>query len=234
MFDEALHAGRGARGAKRLMKDKGASFYPVGVRIRDARCLVVGGGKVAERKVGTLLSYGARVIVVSPHVTRRLARLAAARAIALKRRRYRRSDIRGAFIVFAATDDRELNARISRDALPTGALVNVVDDPALCSFIVPAVARKGALQIAILTDGKSPSLGRRIRDRVADSLDSGYAGFLDFLGELRREIVEASSGSRKERLRRLRLLADERLFLIYKRRGRRAAREAARKLIMGR
>jgi precorrin-2 dehydrogenase/sirohydrochlorin ferrochelatase len=214
-----------------LVKEEAASFYPISVRIRDARCVIIGGGKVAERKVRNLLSYGACVTVVSPKVTVRLNQLAQARKISLRRREYRNSDVRGAVMVFAATNDRSLNSRITRDAQQCGALVNVVDDPVLCNFIVPAVARSGALQIAISTDGKSPSVARRIRDRVARVIDPVYGGFLDFLGELRRKLLESAELSERERLRRLRLLAEERLFIIYKKQGKRAARKAAKKLL---
>jgi precorrin-2 dehydrogenase/sirohydrochlorin ferrochelatase len=133
--------------------------------------------------------------------------------------------------VFAATDNRELNARISLDARKAGALVNVVDDPELCNFIVPAVARSGALQIAVSTDGKSPSFARRVRNEVARSIDPAYRGYVDFIGELRQEILQLDCLSKEDKLRKLRLLADEQVFKAYKKSGKRAARRTAMKLI---
>jgi precorrin-2 dehydrogenase/sirohydrochlorin ferrochelatase len=106
----------------------------------------------------------------------------------------------------------------------------VVDDPELCNFIVPAIVRKGALQIAVSTGGKSPSLARRIKKDLAGSLDAAYGRYLEFVGELRREICGMECSSAGERMGKLRLLADERIFRVFKKRGKRAARKEAKKL----
>ena len=123
--------------------------------------LVAGGGSVALRKVTGLLRAGAQVTVVAPQVCRGLARLRT--RLKIRRRAYRTSDLRNRWLVVAATGDPEVNRKIFEDASRARVFCNVVDQPALCTFQVPAVVRRGRLQIGISTDGASPALARNIR-----------------------------------------------------------------------
>jgi precorrin-2 dehydrogenase / sirohydrochlorin ferrochelatase len=153
--------------------------------LRGRRCLVVGGGRVAERKVLSLLACGADVRVVSPAVTARIETLAGAGRIRLARRGFRATDLRRALLAFAATDDRTVNRRVAGAAAAAGALANVADDPAAGDFQVPASLRRGDLTVAVSTGGRSPALAKRLRQRLEETIGSEYEAFLAALAELR-------------------------------------------------
>lgn len=137
-------------------------LYPIVLRRDGRRALVVGGGKVAARRVGGLLEAGARVIV-SPRFAPGFHRLVATRGVACIERSYRLDDMAGADLAIAATDDREVNARVRTDARQAGVPVCVVDDPEHSDFIVPAVVRRGDLLLAISSGGASPGLVGQLR-----------------------------------------------------------------------
>lgn len=159
--------------------------YPVFLRVAGRRCVVIGGGTVAARKVDSLLDAEARVVVVSPTLTPGLAARAAGGAIEHVARPYRTGDLEGAFLAYAATDDAALHPVIARDAEAAGALLNVVDRPEWCTFIVPAVARRGGLVMAVSTGGGSPALARRVRDEIERLIGPEYARALELLARLR-------------------------------------------------
>lgn len=163
-------------------------YYPLFLKISGKRCVVVGGGGVALRKVDSLLEHGADVTVVSPDTCPQMARLAQAGMIRLVQRGYQSGDLAGALLVIAATDDRETNLRVSRDAAEAGALVNVVDDAEISDFIVPSVVRRGDLTIAISTSGKSPALARKLRAHLETSFGEEYAALVDLVEDVRREV----------------------------------------------
>jgi len=129
----------------------------------------VGAGEVATRRVVSLVEAGARVVVVAPEASAIVRELAATRSLAWRRRAFRPSDVRGAFLVFAATSDRATNRRLARQAVKARALVNACDDPGACSFTMPAVARRGPLALAVSTGGTSPATAARLRDALAQS-----------------------------------------------------------------
>jgi precorrin-2 dehydrogenase/sirohydrochlorin ferrochelatase len=164
------------------------TYYPICVEAAGRRCVVVGGGAVAERKVAGLLAAGAEVVVVSPSLTPTLALQADRGAITHVARRYRTGDLAGALLAYAATDDADLHRRLAADARAAGVLLNVVDRPQWCSFIVPAILRRGALQVAVSTAGGSPALARRVRDDIDRALGPEYARALDVLQRLRRHL----------------------------------------------
>jgi len=170
-------------------------YYPIAVDIAGKKCVVAGGGEVALRKVRSLLEAGARVTVIAPDVDPRLADIEGVDVVA---REYRQGDAAGCALLFAATDDRSVNASAADDANRAGALVNVVDDPDLCSFIAPAVVRRGDLLIAVTTSGKSPALSRRIRMEIEERYGPEYAAFVDLLGGL-RDAVKAAHQSQEDR-----------------------------------
>ncbi len=160
-------------------------LYPMMVDLRGKRCLVVGGGTVAERKVALLLECGADVEVVSPATTARLGALAASGAMRVRRRPVRPSDLSDAFLVVVATNDPQVNREVAERVRTTGGLVNVADDPEACSFLVPSVLRRGDLTIAISTGGGSPALAKKLRQRLEQTIGPEYEAYLAALRLLR-------------------------------------------------
>jgi precorrin-2 dehydrogenase/sirohydrochlorin ferrochelatase len=166
-------------------------FYPMMVDLTGKRCLVVGGGAVAERKVALLVECGAEVDVVSPKATARLTALASSGRIRLRRRPVRAADLPGAFLVVVATDDPRVNREVAERARRAGGLVNVADDPAACSFLVPSVIRRGDLTVAISTGGGSPALARKLRQRLEQTVGPEYEAFVAALRLLRERARRA-------------------------------------------
>lgn len=164
------------------------TYYPVALDLEGKRCLVAGGGTIATDKVEGLLVAGARVVVVSPKVSPRIEELTAAGLVALHRRDYGPDDLEGVFLAYGATDDLEVNARITADARARGVLVNAVDDPPNCDFFAMAIVRRGDLQIAISTNGLSPAFARWLREELEETLPSEYAELLDVLADVRRDV----------------------------------------------
>ena len=168
--------------------------YPINVNLAHRRCLVIGGGAVAERKVETLLEFGAEVVVIAPEISPGLSDLVSRRLIQHFASSYQ-SDLSDPtdpsdrpFLVFAATDDREVNKQVSADCQSRGILVNVADDPELCTFFVPANVRRGDLIVSISTSGKSPAMARWLRERLEATLGLEYGRLADILGALRSEV----------------------------------------------
>ena len=160
-------------------------LYPMMISLDGRRAVVVGGGKVALRKAQDLADAGAKVRVVAPDL---LPEFAKDRRLDCVKARYAPEHVAGAFLVIAATDDETVNACVAADAAEEGALVNVVDRPLLCDFIVPAVAKRGRLVIAISTGGASPSLARRLRERLETEFGHAYATYLEVMDEVRRDV----------------------------------------------
>ncbi len=155
---------------------------------------------MAERKVQSLLECGAHVRVVSPVLTGGLIEMASAGTIGYRPGEYRTEDIEGVFLVIAATNSGEVNRKIAADCFARNLLVNAVDDPPNGNFFVPAVVRRGSLQIAISTDGKSPLLARRIREDIEGLFGPEFGPLVELLGEIREEIIRTVSddGRKKE------------------------------------
>lgn len=164
------------------------SYYPIFVELAGRRCLVVGGGTVAERKVQGLLAAGAAVTVVSPDLTVTLRWLAAAGRIGHTGRAYRRGDLAGFVLVFVATGDGAVAGAVAREGRERGVWVNAADDPAHCDFILPAVIRRGPLTVAVGTEGTSPALARLVREELEPHLPPEYAALAELLRDVRREV----------------------------------------------
>ena len=163
-------------------------FYPIFVRLSGRPCVVIGGGEVAERKVEGLLRAGALVTVISPQLTPALRGHVRSGEVAHHERAYARGDLAGAFLAYAATDDEEANAAIAAEAAEEGVLLNAVDRPALCNFIVPAIVERGDLVIAASTSGASPLMARRIREDLEERFGAEYGEALRILGRVRRRL----------------------------------------------
>lgn len=175
------------------------AYYPAFLDLRGRRCLVVGGGEIATRKVSGLLDAGAMVCVVSPEVSPALAALAGAGIIEHRRRGFRRHDVRGSTLVVAASGVATVDAAAAAAARRVRALVNVVDMPAACDFILPSVLRRGDLQIAVSTGGKSPALAREIRRWLEAQLGEECAAVVEWAG---RERARALASTRPPAARR--------------------------------
>jgi precorrin-2 dehydrogenase/sirohydrochlorin ferrochelatase len=160
-------------------------FYIACLKLTGRRCLVVGGGDVGLEKVEGLLACDGDVVLVAPDAIEPLRELAREGSIRWERREYEPADLEGTFMVIAATNDSEINIGIYEDAERRAMLVNVVDVPPLCNFILPAIIRTGPLAIAISTAGASPALAKRIRDEIADEYGEPYARLAILLNEVR-------------------------------------------------
>jgi precorrin-2 dehydrogenase / sirohydrochlorin ferrochelatase len=164
-------------------------YYPIQLDICNRPCLVVGGGAVGTRKVGTLLACGARVTVVSPEATDELRRATGQGQITLNLREYASNDIDGMFLVIGATDDEDLNRRVSADAEHRKILCNIADRPDKCNFILPAVIARGDLVITVSTSGKSPALAKKLRRDIGRQFGEEYAVLLKLLGAARKRLL---------------------------------------------
>lgn len=164
-------------------------YYPVNLDIKGRSCLVVGGGAVGFRKVKTLLACGARVTVVSPEITPALKKWVENGTVTWHARGYRDSDMTGAFLVIGATDDDQLNERVSRDAHRLNLLCNIADRPAACNFILPAILRRGDLVIAVSTSGRSPALAKKIRKDLEKQFGEEYTELLLLMGAIRDKLL---------------------------------------------
>jgi siroheme synthase-like protein len=160
-------------------------FYIACLKLTGRRCVVVGGGEVGLEKVEGLLACDGRVVLVAPDAVPELRALAEEGSIEWVRRSYEDRDLDGTFIVIAATDDTDVNIRVYEDAEARAMLVNVVDVPPLCNFILPAIVRTGPLAIAISTAGASPALAKRIKREIAEAYGEPYARLAVLLNEAR-------------------------------------------------
>ena len=171
-----------------MKKGQGITYYPVFLNVEGRKCVVVGGGQVAWRKVRVLLEHGADVEVISPDLCPELAKLVQGREIHALTREYQAGDLENAFVTIAATDCGDINQRVVVEARRRAVLVNVVDDAKNSDFIVPSYLRRGELTIAVSTGGKSPALARKIRSRLEKELGDEYALVVRLIGEVRAEI----------------------------------------------
>lgn len=180
------------------MRHQTVIYYPIMLNIKGKRCVVVGGGKVALRKVKMLLECGAKVTVISPALHQDLIRLAKDKAIRLIKQDYKPEDLDGAVVLIAATDVEEINRSVAQEAKRRGVLVNVVDDPGNSDFIVPSLLRRGDLTIAISTGGGSPALAKKIRKNLEHLLGKEYAHLLALIKEVRSDLTRKDKRVRAE------------------------------------
>ena len=160
-------------------------FYIACLRLQGRDCLVVGGGEVGLEKVEGLLACDGKVTLVAPEAVAELQALADEGSIAWERRAFAEADLDGKFLAIAATDDTDANIAVYEAAERRAMLVNVVDVPSLCNFILPAIVRSGPLAIAISTAGASPALAKRIRDEIAEGFGEPYARLAIMLNDAR-------------------------------------------------
>src|ERR1700747_777050 len=175
------------------------SLFPTFLKLDGRHCLVIGAGNIAESKIESLLVTEARIQVVAPQVNDRVADWARQKLISLNQREFQPSDLEGMFIAIAATSSRDLNERIFREAQHRKVLCNVVDDPEHCHFYYPAVVRRGDLQIAISTAGRSPALAQRLRRELETQFRPEYADWVSQLGSIRENLFRIEEDPEKGR-----------------------------------
>lgn len=206
------------------------SGYPIVLtNLAGQRCVVVGGGAVAARKAQALVDAGARPVVIGPELGAEVESMVAAGQVQAERREYRPGDLAGAALAIAATGDRQVNVAIAEEARQRGVLVNVVDDPALCTFIVPAVVRRGDLLVAISTGGQSPAFARRLREMLEEAIDPAYGELLALLGRLRPQVLQQVPRDRQPEV--WERLLDGELLAVLRREGPQAAEAEAAALV---
>jgi siroheme synthase-like protein len=164
-----------------------ATLYPVNLILTGRRCVVIGGGRVAARKVAGLVAAGAVVEVIATVVGEEIR----ASGVAWDQRPYRRGDLAGAWLAIVATDDPIINRQVHDDGDAVGVWVNAADDPAACAFILPAVVRQGPLVVTVSTSGYSPALAAWLKSHVASELGPEFATLAELLAEARAEVKAA-------------------------------------------
>ena len=162
--------------------------YPVFLTVEGRRCVVIGGGTIAERKVEGLLDAGARVTVVAPASTPGMRALVESGAVTLHARTYAPGDLAGAFIAIAATDDAEVNEAVSREAAERNVPLNVVDVTRLCTFIAPSIMRRGPVTLAMSTGGLAPALARKLRESLEANDALAYADLAEMVARVRADL----------------------------------------------
>jgi siroheme synthase-like protein len=189
------------------------AYYPLYLEMNRRRCLVIGGGAVAERKIASLFEAGAEVTVISPDVTETVARWSKDGSIQLHARHYKRGDINGHELVFVATNDGSVNAQVHQDGKNEGVWVNAADDPDHCDFILPSVLRRGDLTVAVSSGGNSPALARTIREELESYFTQEYEQLAGLAAEARVELRKRSLSAPFETWRRA-LSGDVRQLLM--------------------
>lgn len=189
-------------------------LYPVFLDLSGKKCVVIGGGKIAERKVCSILECKGSVLLVSPESTENLKKMSAEGLIRYVPREYCSLDLEEAFLVICATSNKITNSKVALDCMERNILVNVVDDPQGGNFLVPATLRRGDLSICVSTEGKSPALAKRIRQELEATYGHEYARFLDVLGQMREKIIETVPDAQKRYEIFNRLVAADILNLI--------------------
>jgi siroheme synthase-like protein len=169
--------------------------YPVNLVVAGRRCVVVGAGRIAARKISALLDAGAAVEVVAPDVGVEVRAWAAEGRLALAERRFAPSDLDGAWLALTATDDPEVNRAVYAAGEEAGVWVNSADDPANCSFTLMSVARRGDIVVTIGTNGRSPALATYLKEHVLDEMGPEYETLLELLSEAREEMRSAGRSS---------------------------------------
>lgn len=205
------------------------ALFPAFLKLDGRRCLVVGAGRVGENKIASLIRAGAEIRVVAPKATRRVRAWARAKKIRWEARSFRASDLAHTFLVIAATSSPVLHSGIHAQARRRGVLCNAVDDPEHCDFYYGAVVRRGALQIAVSTEGHSPALAQRLKKKIAAEFGADYQSWLDEIGEIRNRLFADGKLSSTRRKAILHRLASEKSFEEFQRRpkiGRKPSRKS--------
>ncbi len=185
-------------------------LYPVFLNLKNKDCLVFGGGKVAERKVRSLIKSKARITLIDPKASRDILALSKKHGFKIIKRNYRKKDIKGFFLIIAATDSEAVNGLIAKESAKYKIFCNVVDDPEKCDFFIPASFGVKDLKIAISTNGKSPALAKKLKNEIKNIISSEVPNLIDILAELKRNLKKKYPGARKKREEILKTIVDSR------------------------
>jgi precorrin-2 dehydrogenase / sirohydrochlorin ferrochelatase len=202
-------------------------LYPLMVRLENRRCVVIGGGSVAARKVRVLIDCGAMVTVIAPDICDEIVRLDAPSRLVLEKRDYCSGDLQGAVLVVAATDDPAVNMAVREESQRIGVLLNVVDVPELCDFHVPSVIRRDPLTITVSTQGKAPGASREVRRLLEKVVDETWAEYVRIVADMRVLIRDTYPDDIDARRKVMKRLLDLDLPQLIKTRGPAGAREEA-------
>ena len=164
------------------------AYYPVFLNLEGKRCVIIGGGIIAEGKISKLKETGAQVTIISPDATPAIQKMAKKGVVEWTARKYQTGDLEGAFLGIAATDVRQVNQQIFQEAEELGVVLNVVDDAELCAFIAPSIVERGPVTVAISTGGASPALARKLREAIAEAPALEWADLANVLSKARKQI----------------------------------------------
>ncbi len=197
-------------------------YYPVFLNLEGKNAVVIGGGRVAERKALTLLKTGALVTVISPTITKSLEKLRKKRVITHIKREYRKGDLKNAFLVIAGTFSVKTNTQIAQDSKRISTrsqlLINVIDTPSEGNFITPSLIKRGPLTIAISTEGNSPAVAKTVRKELEKLYGNEFSHYLKFLGLIRKKAIQEIKNDKK-REEFLKGLASEKIFNTLRKKG---------------
>ena len=207
--------------------------YPIFLELQGRRVVVIGGGSVALRKAQVLLGAGARLVVVAERIDKMMTALCAGTNAELIKSRYSKNYLTGAVLAIAATNNNDLNKQIYKDCQELEILCNVVDVPGLCDFYVPAVVRRGSLQIAISTDGHSPAYAGHVRKKLEQIFTEKHGQFVCELEALRKRVIEEVSDP-ADRKTVFGMLVDDESFDYFDKKGPTAWRKKAEEIIQSR
>jgi len=189
-------------------------YYPVFLDITEKPCAVVGGGEVALRKTQRLLQCHALVRVITEELSPDWKTLQGKDGLHFIRGKYESSHIEGMFLVIGATNRRDVNERVFRDARERHILVNIVDDPMRCDFILPSIVERGDLSVAVSTGGKSPAMAKHLREELENILGTEYETALEILGDIRRIVQAQNQPSSDNQKSFTKLISSDMLRLI--------------------
>ena len=204
-----------------------SEFYPIYLNVKGKKCVIIGGGKVAYRKACSLREAGADTVVVSPEFCPEIADEG---GLTLVKENYDERFLDGALLVIASTDNEAINQKVALDAGKRDIIINVVDYPELCSFIVPSTINRGDLCISISTGGASPAVAKRIRVELESIFGVEYEGYLDLLNKM-RDIAMTEVKDKAKRRKILQRLAEKDILDIVKNKGIKDAETKMRKII---
>lgn len=187
------------------MTEAKKNLYPAYLDLEGVSCLVVGGGVVAIRKIGPLLESGAKVTVVSPEAVEKIAEMAKAGKLDWLKRGYEIGEAAEYMLVVAATGNKDVNRKVGLDGLKAGRLMNVVDNPAMCNFIVPSTVKRGELHLALSTSGACPALTKKLRKKLENEYPETYGELLERLRDFRNRLLETveTEAERKQALEKV-------------------------------
>ena len=190
--------------------------YPLNLLLKNRAIAVIGGGKVAERKVLGLLDTGAKITVIAPKATQKIKSLVAKKRVVLKLRNFITNDLKGKLLIFAATNSDEVNKQVSHLAREKGILVNCVDSPKECDFFVPSFFRRGSFLLAISTGGKVPALSKKIRKDIELSYGTLFTEYVKLLTKVREKIYKRTSLSFQQKKDLIEKLIESNILSLLK------------------